>query len=460
MKKNKRAGLILLLIQVIAWVGCTLPEVEAPGLEPAEGELTGYFEVRADLSSLALEFSDIEEVWVGDVQALTPVQEADGWIRFRVQGAPEPGPAAVGFRTESGLVSLGRDFNYLPPHDPAFERVVTLGASLTMGVMDGTPTHDGVLMSPSLQTARALGAFLPQPVLLPDLFPTVTLDMVGPGPDCDTPNVESFLRQAIPEILGELSYPDGSGFGYEMGRSDPWLEVRNVGVGGYQLDDVVAGPETDELVQNVLGGFVYDPFIDFGAASERTMMQVVEELEPTLILSFDLLGNDLLLGRSPNRITTYLPEVIDRLAATGAEVFLADAPNPDLLEGSINGEPADEGGNELAEAYNVILNAEADRYPNIHVVPLKEESDRISVEGLRIGDETYNTRMLGGLLSFDGLHFSDTGYGMVAQGFVDAINETLGTQVPPIDLAAVAAQDIHTPEAVRAAGREPSDCWD
>jgi len=447
-----------LLMGLVA--SCGPVESTGPALEPSEGALTGYFEVRTDLAGLELDPADIQEVWVGGVQALTPELDEDGWFRFRVQGAPSAGPAPVVFETSAGSVPLGADFNYWEPLDPVFERVVALGASLTMGVMDGTPTHRGVLMSPSLQTARALGAYFPQPMLLPDLFPTVTLDMVGPGPECETANVEEFLTQAVPKILGELSYPDGSGFGYEMGRSDPWLEVRNIGVGGYQLDDVVGGPDANELVQNMLGGFVFDPFSDFGEAPDRTMMEVVEQLEPTLILSYDLLGNDLLLGRSPERIATYLPEVIDRLAATGAEVFIADAPNPDLLEGSIGGEPPDEGGDELAEAYNLILGAEADRYENIHVVPFKEESDRLSLEGLVIGDETYNTQMLGGLLSFDGLHFSDTGYAMVADGFVTTINEVLGTSVPPVDIAAIAAQDMHTPSAIRDAGREPSDCWE
>jgi lysophospholipase L1-like esterase len=392
--------------------------------------------------------------------ALSPRGDADGGLRFTGQGAPEPGAATVAFETAEGSVSLETDFTYVPPLSPYFERVVAFGASLTMGVMDGTPTYEGVMKGPSLQTARALGAYMPQPLLVPDLFPTVGLDLVGPGPECETANVEEFLTQAIPQILGELAYPDGSGFGYEMGRSDPLLEVRNIGVGGYQLDDVVLGPESDELVQNVLGGFVYAPFADFGVAPDRTMMEVVEDLAPSLLLSFDLLGNDILLGRPATRIAQYLPEVIDRLAATGAEVFIADAPNPDILEGNLGEDIPDEGGEELAEEYNAILGAEAARYDNIHVVPIKEASDGLIADGLVVAGQTYNVQMLGGLLSFDGLHFSDTGYALIAQTFVDAINEALGTEVPPVDIAAVAAEDFHTPEAVLAAGRDPSECWD
>ena len=438
---------------------CVVPPAPAL-LDPPEGSLTGHFDLRADLASTGLSADEVSAVWVGGVRALFPSEDADGWLRFMVQGAPEPGPANVEFETAGGRVTLGQDFEYAPVSSPHFERVVSLGASVTMGVMDGVPTYEGVLLSPSLQMARSLGAYMPQPLLLPDLFPTLGLDMVGPAPDCETGNVEEFITGAIPQIMGKLAYPDGSGFGYEMGRADPFLEVRNIGVGGYQIDDVVSGPDTDELVQSVLGGFVYAPFMDFGERPETTMMEVVEQLEPSLVVSFDLLGNDLLLGRSPDRITQYLPAVIDRLAATGAEVFLADCPNPDILEGDFGGEVPDEGGEELAEAYNAILRAEAARYDSVHVVPIKATSDEIVSGGLALGDDNYNLQILGGLISFDGLHFSDTGYALIAQAFVDEINAVLGTDMPDVDIVSVAADDIHSPDAVRETGREPSDCWD
>jgi hypothetical protein len=433
---------------------------EALLLEPSGGSLSGHYIVRADLAAAGLSVSDVSAVWVGGVRALLPAEDDDGWLSFRVQGAPEPGPAAVKFDTPEGRVSLGADFIYAPPHSPHFDRVVALGASLTMGVMDGVPTFEGVLKSPTLQTAAALGAYMPQPLLRPDLFPTLGLDRVGPPPECQTTDVEDFITGAIPQIMGELAYPDGSGFGYEMGRLDPLLVVRNIGVGGYQLDDVVSGPDNDELVQSVLGGFVYAPFMDFGERPEATMMEIVEGLEPTLVVSFDLLGNDLLLGHSPERITQYLPAVIDRLAATGAEVFLANCPNPDILKGSFGGGIPNEGGEELALAYNAILAAEAGRYDTVHVVPIKEASDAITSEGLAVGDSVYNLGMLGGILSFDGLHFGDTGYALLAHTFVTEINAVLGTDVAAVDIAAVADFDIHTPEAVRKTGREPADCWE
>jgi len=42
-----------------------------------------------------------------------------------------------------------------------------------------------------------------------------------------------------------------------------------------------------------------------------------------------------------------------------------------------------------------------------------------------------------GLLSFDGLHPSNTGYALIAYAFIDTINKAYGTKIPQIDLRAV-----------------------
>jgi len=449
-------ALALVLLGVCCGNGCGESE---PDLEPTSGSLTGYYEVRADPASVGLAPEDVLEVQVGGVKAIDLAVGEDGWLGFLVQGAPVAGPAQVRLYTATGYESLETQFEYAPPVSPHFDRVVAFGASLTQGVQDGTPTHDGVMRSPVLQVARSMGAYMPQPVLVPDLFPTVSLDMVGPGPECETEDVETFITQAIPEVLQELSYPDGSGLGYELGRSDPLIEVRNVAAGSFQLDDVLYGADGDELVQNVLGGLAFDPLGHFATPTSRTMLEVVEDLDPTVILSVDLLGNDVLRRRSSEHISELLPPIVERLAATGAEVFLADTPNPEILEGSVGGSSPGEEEAILSQEYNAILVEVAADYPNVHVVPLSARADLMVEEGLLVGDEALNHHMLGGLLSFDGLHFSDSGYALAAQLFVDEINASLGTDMPDVDMGQIVAGDMHTPSAVRSAGREPSDCW-
>ncbi len=43
----------------------------------------------------------------------------------------------------------------------------------------------------------------------------------------------------------------------------------------------------------------------------------------------------------------------------------------------------------------------------------------------------------GGILSFDGIHPSNTGYGLIASVFIDTINQAYGTAIPQVDLTAV-----------------------
>ena len=42
-----------------------------------------------------------------------------------------------------------------------------------------------------------------------------------------------------------------------------------------------------------------------------------------------------------------------------------------------------------------------------------------------------------GILSFDGLHPSNTGYALIAYVFIDTINKAYGTHIPQIDIKAV-----------------------
>jgi lysophospholipase L1-like esterase len=49
----------------------------------------------------------------------------------------------------------------------------------------------------------------------------------------------------------------------------------------------------------------------------------------------------------------------------------------------------------------------------------------------------YITPLPGGILSLDGIHPSNTGYGLVAYAFIDTINKAYGTSIPQIDLKAV-----------------------
>lgn len=426
-------------------------------LEPAAGSLTGYYPVLVDLSEVGLSPEDVVGVVIGGVNAIDVATAADGRLSVLVQGAPQAGTANIDLLTTDESIRFPQPLLYQAPLDSAFDRVVAFGASLTQGVQDGTPTHDGVMGSPALTLARSMGAWMPQPVLIEGLFPTLGLDTVGPAPECESASVPDFIRQALTDVLGRLADPD-EGLAYWVGRSDPDVAVRNVAAGNFKVDDMLMGPEIDELVQNFLGPLSIDPYAEFGGGSRWTMLDAVERLEPTVIVSFDLMGNDVLSKTPIEDMEENVPPLVARLAATGAQVFLADMPDPAILKGSLGDDPLGDDEQELADLSNALLRTEADRYDNVHVVPVAERANEFAAEGVFAGGEELTVDMLGGILSFDGLHFSDAGYALVADLFVEEINATLGTALPAIDVGAAVLSDIHSPSAVVAAGRDPLGC--
>src|SRR5205807_499100 len=77
-------------------------------------------------------------------------------------------------------------------------------------------------------------------------------------------------------------------------------------------------------------------------------------------------------------------------------------------------------------AYNDALRAEAIGHPRVHIVDLYTGVAKILSQGVVIGDETLKGVPFGGLLSLDSMHFSDTGYAVLANVMIEAINAALG----------------------------------
>lgn len=82
----------------------------------------------------------------------------------------------------------------------------------------------------------------------------------------------------------------------------------------------------------------------------------------------------------------------------------------------------------------------------------------LAESGIDVGGQHLTTGKFGGLLSFDGVHFTDIGYAMLANLFVDTLNDVLATAVPPLDLGRVIESDAGSPASIAAAGLDVSLC--
>jgi lysophospholipase L1-like esterase len=273
--------------------------------------------------------------------------------------------------------------------------------------------------------------------------------------------------------------PDTGEFGFQFARRDPDLTPRNLGVAGSDVHELVDGPE--DLSANLLAHLVLDPYGAFGSPPPSTPLELAVATDPTLIVSPDIIGNDVLdaiTDGSPfdptavtprDKFAAKLQEVIDGLAGTGAEVFLATLPSPSLLPiATERAQAARRAGvasdAEISEAiaeinaitadYNGLLRSTAAAYPNVHIVDLAAEVERLGDTPLVVRGETLTIGRFGGLVSLDGVHFTDTGYAHLANLFLKSIADNLGVVVPPIDLDAVSEGDPYSPSALRAAGLE------
>jgi lysophospholipase L1-like esterase len=75
--------------------------------------------------------------------------------------------------------------------------------------------------------------------------------------------------------------------------------------------------------------------------------------------------------------------------------------------------------------------------------------NQIIDDGVLLGGLTFTDDFLtGGLFGYDGIHPTNLGYGIVTQWFVDAINQTYGGSIPPVDLGPLVFGSIPQPSSL------------
>jgi hypothetical protein len=320
--------------------------------------------------------------------------------------------------------------------------------------------------------ARQLRAYLPLPVFVDPLLPPMTPFILGPPPACEKPSVVGYVAEQAVSVL--LSLEDGDGdLAYWPAREDALLTVHNVAVGGINIAEVVDGVGPGNLGGSFLGHFVNEPFGAIGTPLQNTQIELVAALEPTLVLSMDLYGNDLIIpiadaeGSETNlealtdrsTFEAALAGFLEQMQPLGADVFVATIPHPSLLPAADLKDPDDVAVIDAqTDVFNSLFIEAASTRDWLHVVDLFTAVAGLLDEPPVIAGETVPLTRFGGLLSIDSVHFSETGYGLLANEFISAINEVYGTDVPPVDLEALWVGDAARPANLRAAGFDPDLC--
>lgn len=458
-----------------------MADAAGPAIEPASGSMAGYYPVVLDPAPLSADA--VAGVSIGEVPLYGLEVTADGRLRGTVQGAPTAGAALIEVTDADGAVTtLGATFEYTAPVDDRLLRMAGIGASLGQGIQRGVPSVHGVLMAPPAQLARHVGAYMPLPVPIEGLFVPIGLGDLGPAPICESPGVGDFLLAQSRDIVGRLT-GGGGGLDVRRARVTPAVAVGNVSTGNSEVVDVLEGPTNDNLAAVMISHLVYEPARNLFAAVERTQLDAIEDFGPTVVVSFDLYGNDIVAGISdervkPDKVTPpevlhpAIEAVVERLATLDAVVFIGDLPRPSVLSRATSLRAlADEMGtrdeaeaglvaiDEACRAANAVLRAAADRHPRVFVVPVAEAVDQIAREGIVLDGEVVDVARFGGLIGLDGLHFTDTGYALLADLFVSEMNRALGLALPPVDIEAVFQADPERPSRLAAEGFDREMCY-
>lgn len=481
MEQGKLARGVLWAWAAMAGAGCVSskddtaldvgPKSVAMTASPDHGSMFGGLEVTLAVPELD-QLGDLEEVTVGNVRALDP-RRVPGGIALRIQGSPAPGPAPIVVRGTRATFRNETSFRFDPPASGVAPRWMAFGASLTHGAQSGGLDARGQSMSYAAQLARAAGVYLGLPLVVDGLVPPVRAEDVAK--DC---NVTVDYGRIVGGLLGHLWDPQAARYDLRKGRQDPTLSFQNLAIGGSTLQHVIEGGDgTVRILERVMQLPDGDPE-DFGAPTPRSQLARIVAYDPDVLVSADLLANDLIavygdddvfLDRAtdPAVIEARLGVIMKALGGLHGHAFIGTLIDLTALprlrpmrasriargldtEASFDAKVA--GVRQRVDAYNAALARAAAPYPNVHLVDLGRSADVILKDGVDVGGVHLASRPFGGLLSFDQLHFSDTGYAVLAGFFARAIDAQLGTHIPEIDLGAVMAQDPFSPANLRAAG--------
>ncbi len=439
--------------------------------EPFEVGLFGHETVELHLPTTALPSTPRPIVRVAGALAYDVAWVSPGVLRATVQGAPQAGPADVVVDVgETHLESPGA-ITYRPQRVPEIGRLIATGGSLTEGVHDGTVDVDGQSTGGAAVIARQVGAYLPLPLVPRGIIPGYTAASFRK--DCTVaadPDLAGFLDSLLDPDTGEYSV--------RRGRIDPSVEVFDVAIGGETLaDQRDGGPGAKAVLENLTWNVEAEsPIVGPPVPQIARVKALASAVPHSTIISLDLATNDVLgtLGTNDAGFTleTITPAdqfrkdarfILGELAALPAEVFIADIPyvdfKPDFQEHlarmRANGADADGAVTALrarTDELNAILAEEGARFPNVHVLPIASRVKEIARDGVMVGGERLDVSRFGGLLGFDDTHFTRTGYALVADYFIQQMNQTLGTHIPAPDLEAIHAADPQAPAALRALG--------
>jgi lysophospholipase L1-like esterase len=378
-----------------------------------------------------------------------------------------------------------------------FSSVVYMGDSLTAGYQNGSLLDTQQPNGYANVVASQANFRIKLPLIAPPGAPAVLeLESVGPPP-----------------VITEAS-------GTTPGRDDPTIVPTDVAVPGHFLYDVLntyasPSPTTgqEQLTALVLGfpglleGTSYSQYTAGAALKPTTIFLWIGNNDAliadiygspvamtdidtftteynTLIPALQATGAHLIIGNIPDvTLVPYLTPGAEVLAEVNAETGVPIAELEVLLgiqpDDLVNPTAVDEIPGILADpttgpltlgvltptdqaaiqaqvlAYNQVI-ATAAASAGATLVDIHSTFDTAYANGVTVNGYTGTFAFLGGLFALDGIHPTNTGYGVLANAFIDAIDTDLGASIKEADLSTIAKSDPYWTPNIKTSSNAPA----
>jgi lysophospholipase L1-like esterase len=90
--------------------------------------------------------------------------------------------------------------------------------------------------------------------------------------------------------------------------------------------------------------------------------------------------------------------------------------------------------------YNAVIAQQVTASRDI-LIDIHTYLENLSQNGITINSYPATTAFLGGLFALDGIHPTNTGYALIANQYIAAINASMNTNITPVDVSSVASSD-------------------
>lgn len=465
----------MLSLATLALGGCSASSAGSSpiALTASPSHASMFGEVVVTLDGDFSKLGSIESVTVDGIRALD-VTATSSRLSFQIQGAPHSGPAHVVIVGKDDQAFNDTAFRYDAPAGGAPLTWAAFGASLTMGGQSGGLPPHAQLMSYPAQVARAAGVFLAPPLVVQGFAPP--LEPAQFAQSCATTVDAGTIANAVIDAVTDPSTHEPD---LRLGRQDASLATRNFSVGGANLAEVNS-PATGEIgllerVEELPDGVTTALFTPPLTHSQADRLVA---LDPDVAISADLLFNDIapVMGPTdlvpasmtdPAKIEAELQTLAKRLGGLHGQYFIGNVPPIEVLPvARAIHDTAIASGTETEasyaakldeihtkeNAYNQALATVLAPYKNLHIVDVASALQMKVLTGLTVGGQHITGAKFGGIFSLDAEHLTDTGYALLANVFIDAINQAMTLKIPDVDLASVLATDALSPARLAADG--------